>query len=121
MRVPPRGRRVPIEEIIDVTLQAEYTVPVGASKDVFTRGLLSWYGTSQNDPSNPYDNVSAYAIANLYVGIRDASRNWEVALYCKNLTDVTRTVTVNRTCTMPSAHTEPGHNEPAQRVITAGG
>ena len=51
----------------------------------FVRGLASIYGNSKNDPSNPYDDVKAYALVNLYAGVRAEDGHWELSLYGKNI------------------------------------
>lgn len=72
-------------------LRSEYRMPVSASTEGYIRGLLSWYGKNDpNDPLNPADQVSSYGLLNLYAGIRDASGDWEISLYAKNLTDTFR-------------------------------
>jgi iron complex outermembrane receptor protein len=73
------------------TLNAQYEHAVTKDLDGFIRALVNVNGASQNIPSNTVDNVPAYALANLYAGIRSASGNWEVTAYVKNLFD-TKTV-----------------------------
>src|SRR5439155_10079718 len=70
------------------TLQAEYSRPVMAHGDAFLRGLLAWRGKSKIDPANPFDDVGAYGILNLYAGLRDSHGGWEVSLYAKNIANV---------------------------------
>lgn len=72
------------------TVQSEYRMPVTSSIDGYIRGLASLYGKSQNDPTNAVDDVSDYALLNLYLGLRDRSGAWEVAIYGKNITDTER-------------------------------
>lgn len=69
------------------TLQAEYTLPVTATMDVFGRGLYTYYTDNVQDPNNSYDNVDAYGLLNLYAGIRSNDGVWEVSLFARNLTD----------------------------------
>lgn len=66
---------------------SEYYLPVTDTMDGYLRGLLTVYGKNQNDPSNPVDNVSAYALLNLYAGVRDPKGGWDVAFYAKNITN----------------------------------
>ncbi|MBU6267426.1 MAG: TonB-dependent receptor [Sphingomonadales bacterium] len=67
------------------SLQGEYTRPISEGIDGFARGLLSFYGNSQNDPQNLYDDVRHYALSNLYLGVRAHDGSWEVTAYGKNL------------------------------------
>lgn len=79
------------------TLQAEYNTSLSGRMDGYLRGLASIYGRSQNDPANPVDDVSAYALVNLYAGIRDPHGAWDVGLFVKNLFDTNRVLTRNAT------------------------
>jgi iron complex outermembrane receptor protein len=67
------------------TLQSEYSLPVTTTMDGFVRGLYSFFGSNPQDPINPYDNVRAYGLFNLYTGVRSNDGAWEVALFGKNL------------------------------------
>jgi iron complex outermembrane receptor protein len=75
------------------TLQSEYKLPVSDKVDGFLRGLVNYSGKSQGDPANNFDNVGAFALANLYAGIRDPDGAWEVSLFAKNLFDTTKVLT----------------------------
>ncbi len=66
------------------TLQSEYIIPMG-DLDAYVRGLVTMYGDSENDPTNPVDDVDAYQTVNLYAGIRDPEGVWEVMFYGKNV------------------------------------
>lgn len=68
-------------------IQSEYSLPVTDSMDGYLRGLLSWNGNSQNDPVNAFDDYGAYALLNLYAGLRAADGAWEVSAFVKNLTN----------------------------------
>lgn len=72
------------------SVQAEYNVPVGDNASGYLRGLLSWRGKSQVDPTNRFDDVGAYGLLNLYAGLRDPDGAWEVSLYGKNIANVTK-------------------------------
>ena len=74
------------------TIQSEYSQPVG-SFDGFVRGLVTFNGKSQGDPNNAFDDVDAYALLNLYAGVRAPDRGWEVTLYAKNLFDTNKVLT----------------------------
>ncbi|MBB4859207.1 iron complex outermembrane receptor protein [Novosphingobium chloroacetimidivorans] len=67
------------------SLQSEYRIPISDRVDGYLRGLASYNGKSQADPTSRFDNVGGYALVNLYAGIRDPEGNWEVALFAKNL------------------------------------
>jgi iron complex outermembrane receptor protein len=82
--------RASLAPLWSAVLQSEYRLPVSQSFDAFARGLASFYGKSQNDPTNAVDDVDDYAIFNLYFGLRDRSGAWEVTLYGKNLADTER-------------------------------
>jgi iron complex outermembrane receptor protein len=70
--------------------QAEYTRQAFGDADGFLRGQVSYQGDSQNDPTNPYDDVKAYGLVNLFVGLRDHDGAWEVSAYAKNIFDTQR-------------------------------
>jgi iron complex outermembrane recepter protein len=56
---------------------------------------LTFNGKSQGDPTNQYDDVDAYALVNLYTGIRSPEGDWEVSLFAKNIFDAQRVLTRN--------------------------
>lgn len=71
--------------------RTEYRLPIGASNEAYVRGLLSWFGKNDpNDPTNPFDQVTSYALLSLYAGLRDDSGQWEISLYGKNITNTFR-------------------------------
>ena len=70
-------------------------MPLSDSLDGYLRGLLTWRGDSQVDPGNPFDDVGAYGLVNLYAGVRDAEGRWEVSLFAKNLFDTLKTTSVD--------------------------
>lgn len=73
------------------TLQSEYSFPV-ADLEGYVRGMVTFFGDSENDPANAFDDVKAYNLANLYVGLREPGGKWEVMLYGKNLLDTERVI-----------------------------
>lgn len=79
----------------NATFQTEYNLPVSDSMDGYLRGLVTYYGKSQNDPANAVDDIKAYGTVNLFAGIRDPEGAWELGLYGKNVFDVLRVL--NRT------------------------
>lgn len=72
---------------------AEYNHPISDEIDSFLRGQVTYKGASRNDPTNPYDDVDSYGLANLYAGVRAADGVWEVAVYAKNIFDTFRVPT----------------------------
>lgn len=72
------------------TVQAEYSHPVGTFGDVYLRGLTTWRGNSNGDSINPNDSVKAYALVDLFAGLRGPDNAWELSAYVKNLLDTTR-------------------------------
>lgn len=78
------------------TLQSEYSHDINANLAGFLRGQLTYYGKSQNFPENPYDDVKAYGLLNLFAGVHGSDdSNWEITAYVKNLFNVYRTLQVN--------------------------
>ena len=72
------------------TVQSEYSMPIGQKFEGYLRGLAYYNGKSQGDPANAFDDVEGYALVNLFAGVRDADKGWEVALYVKNLFNTTK-------------------------------
>jgi iron complex outermembrane receptor protein len=106
------------------TLHAEYNTALSGKIDGYLRGLVSIYGDSQNDPANRFDDVPAYALANLYAGIRDPDGVWDVGLFAKNLFNTQRVLSRNATA-YSTAYYSPAtagsnaiNGESAYRLIT---
>ena len=72
------------------TAMAEYAYPFSDRVDGFLRGLYTFYGKGQGDPTNAWDSVDAYGLLNLFTGIRAPDGGWEVSLFAKNLFNVER-------------------------------
>ncbi len=72
------------------SVQSEYNLPLSDSMDGYVRGLYSYKGRSDNDPTNIYDNIKSYGLLNLYAGVRDPDGAWEVSLFAKNVTNTFR-------------------------------
>jgi iron complex outermembrane receptor protein len=70
-------------------------MPISTQVDGYLRGLASIYGDSQNDPANNLDDVPAYALVNLYAGIRDPRGYWDVGFFVKNLFNAERVLSRN--------------------------
>jgi iron complex outermembrane receptor protein len=75
------------------TLQTEYWRPVSDEVHGYIRGLVSYNGRSQVDPTIRFDDLDPYALVNLYTGIRDPEGRWDVGLFVKNLFKTTKTLT----------------------------
>ena len=75
------------------SVRAEYTNALTDDVNGFVRGLVSFSGRNKGDPQNPYDTVRAYALANVYFGVRASDGAWEVAAYAKNLLDTQEVLT----------------------------
>ncbi|MFT4027117.1 MAG: TonB-dependent receptor [Novosphingobium sp.] len=72
------------------TVQAEYSHPLGNLGEGFLRGFVNWKGDAPGDYVNPNDQVSAYALADLYAGVRSSNNAWEASLFVKNLFNTKR-------------------------------
>ncbi len=88
-------QRSAFQSPFSATLQSEYTLPISDKVDGYLRGLVSFNGNSMSDPTNIYDDVGAYALVNLYTGIRSPDGAWEVSLFAKNLLELNKTLTRN--------------------------
>jgi iron complex outermembrane receptor protein len=78
----------------NLVLQSQYELPITAQLDGFVRGLLTYYPKNKQDPNNPYDNVDAYGLLNLYAGVRSNDGAWEVSLFAKNVTKTGETLSL---------------------------
>ncbi|HSB95682.1 MAG TPA: TonB-dependent receptor [Spongiibacteraceae bacterium] len=70
-----------------VTASSEYTMHFGAL-DAFTRGLYT-FASGRTDESIPNSvlDTNSYGVFNLFVGVRDINKVWEVTAWAKNLFD----------------------------------
>lgn len=75
---------------LTASVNSEYRMAVGDKMDGFVRGLYSFKGKSLTDPVNPFDNLDAFGILNLYLGLRDSDGGWELSLFGKNITNTFR-------------------------------
>jgi iron complex outermembrane receptor protein len=76
----------------NTTLRTEYSMPLAKALDGYVRGFATYY------PRNP-DAVQgyvvpSYAIANIYLGVRDPKSAWDASFFIKNVGN--RTVLLNR-------------------------
>lgn len=78
-------------------IQSEYGFELNPDADLFVRGLYTFYGKTQNDPDNVFDDVSAYGLFNLYAGLRGHNGNWEISAFAKNLLQERQILTVEAT------------------------
>jgi iron complex outermembrane receptor protein len=79
-------QRVNVAPDWSASLTANYDFTVG-QLDAYVRGLYSYNHDTDNDPTNPLDDVDAYGILNLYFGVADPEGAWSAMLYAKNVTD----------------------------------
>lgn len=84
---PGGGQRANFQPDWSGSVRAEYSHPLSDRVDGYLRGLVNWKGKSETDPNNPFDAVDAYALVNLYAGVRAPDGAWEVSLYGKNVTN----------------------------------
>ena len=97
------------------SFQGEFSQPVLEESEAFVRGLVNFKGNSANDPQNPYDDVKAYALVNLFAGIRSSDRSWEIMAYGKNVFNAFRVL--SRDATAIGARTSAGTILSNYRVI----
>jgi len=68
-----------------VTASSEYTMHFGAL-DAFARGLYNFQSGRVDDAQlNSAGDTSSYGLFNLFVGVRDPKKVWEVSVWAKNL------------------------------------
>ncbi len=79
------------------TFQTEYNLPLNGLGDAYLRGLVTYNGNSKNDPNNSVDDIDAYALVNLFAGVRDPQGAWEVGVYAQNIFDTERALARNAT------------------------
>lgn len=77
------------------SVQAEYRHPISSRLNGYVRGLVTWRGSTLGDAVNPVDQVSSFALFNLYAGVRSQDGAWEITGYVKNLGNVHRVLTRN--------------------------
>ncbi len=113
-------QRSSLQAPFSATLQTEYRVDLTAALQGYIRGLFTYSGASQADPTYTFDNVKAYGLLNLYAGIRGSDRSWEVGLFAKNVFNTTKVL--SRTTPLSSAFRElqpPTFRVPAAAVFTS--
>ncbi len=70
---------------ISGNFQGEFTKSLTSGTDFYVRGLVSWFGSSKNDPANSLDDYDAYMLTNVFAGLRAPDGQWEVSFFAKNL------------------------------------
>ena len=75
------------------TVQAEYSRPVGTVGEAYLRGLSTWRGKSRGDTINPNDDVGAFALVDLFAGLRGLENAWEISFFAKNVLNTRRVLT----------------------------
>jgi iron complex outermembrane receptor protein len=65
-------------------------MPVSDGMEVFARGLFSYYGASQADPSQAFDDLGAYGLLNLFGGLRASDGSWELNVFARNVYNTVR-------------------------------
>jgi iron complex outermembrane receptor protein len=76
----------------NTTLRSEYSLPLAKALDGFVRGFATYYPRNPNAAQGYV--APSYAIANLYLGVRDPKSAWEGSFFVKNIGN--RTVLLNR-------------------------
>lgn len=102
------------------SFQSEYAHPFSDKVAGFIRGLVTYNGNSKNDPTNPIDDIKAYALVNLFVGLRDPDGMWELTGYAKNVFDTQRVLTRDAN-PLAASYTVLNFNAQGQIIGTTGG
>ncbi|MGR4863101.1 TonB-dependent receptor [Caulobacter sp. LARHSG274] len=76
------------------TAQTEFHMPLNDNVEGYVRGLFTFLGDSQGDPTFNYDQVKSYGLLNVFLGARSPARGWELSLFAKNLLNVEKATTV---------------------------
>jgi len=66
-----------------------------AEFEPFVRGLYNFRGGRAFDTNVQNTETPSYGVFNLYLGVRDAKKTWEITLWAKNLFDHQATTSVN--------------------------
>jgi iron complex outermembrane receptor protein len=99
--------------------------------DGYLRTLVTYNGKSLNDPTNAFDDIKAYAVVNLFAGVRAPDGSWEIGAFAKNVFDTKRAIltglnaqtTAYRTFTGafngPTTYRTVTYNSPREFGVTA--
>ena len=71
-------------------MQAEYNMPVGGDTDAYIRTLVNYTPSNANAPDN--FTAEAYALVNLFLGVRGSDGSWDVGAYARNLFNANKIV-----------------------------
>ncbi len=114
-------QRSSLQAPFSATLQSEYRMDLSANLQGYVRGLFTYYGKSQGDPTYTFDDVKSYGLLNLYAGIRgNGDHGWEVGLFAKNVFNTVKVLT--RTTPLSTAFRElqpPTFQVPTAAVFTS--
>jgi iron complex outermembrane receptor protein len=84
---PAAGRPATYASPFGATVRGEYDHSIDGSVSGYFRGLLSIKGASLYNPDNPQNEQKAYALLNLYAGLKSTKWGWDVSLFVKNVTN----------------------------------
>jgi iron complex outermembrane receptor protein len=76
------------------TAQSEFHMPLNDNLEGYVRGLFTFLGDSQGDPTFGYDQVKSYGLLNMFAGVRSSARGWEISLFAKNLLNVEKATSI---------------------------
>lgn len=88
------NRRSAITPRFSANAQSEYGFAIIDRAEGFLRGLYSFYGKTDGNPDNQFDDVGAYGLLNLYAGVRDKDGLWEISVFAKNITQERKILTL---------------------------
>lgn len=74
-------------------VNAEYSMPVVEGAEGYLRGFLNWKGYNRGFGLNPYDQVKAYGLLDLFAGLRADDGAWDLTLFVKNALNTRRVTT----------------------------
>jgi hypothetical protein len=83
----------------------------------YLRGLYSFSGKNSADPANSFDNVNAYGLLNLYVGLRDPEGAWEVTVFGKNVLRERKVLSTSNNPLTTTVRTPFGTSNPASPYV----
>ncbi|MBU6206103.1 MAG: TonB-dependent receptor, partial [Alphaproteobacteria bacterium] len=68
-----------------MTVQGEYSHQLDDAVMGYVRGLVDFKGATLYNPGDPANQQKAYALINIYAGIRNVRKGWDVNFFVKNL------------------------------------
>ena len=113
-------QRSALQSPFSMTLNSEYRFDVTPTLQAYLRGLFTYYGKSQGDPTYSFDDVKAYGLLNLYTGLRAPDGKWEATFFVKNVFQTRKVLT--RTTPLSTAYQElqpPTFQTAAGKVFTS--